>query len=121
MLMGQAANEFFHASAPWKQVTVDRGLAASTLAMSVVYIAALAVLLEPFAPTLSSQMLIHFDGYLSAPDRSELYNAKVQVAVDRLASGYRSPVPAKILIPRIDPSAIERWKEELEAKSAPHS
>ncbi len=117
IMLSQAANEFFHAQEPWKQVKADKALAEKTLAVSVFYLAALAVIIEPLVPTLSRNMLTHFGGLFDA-DLRAIYTGDLEKIARALGNGYKSAVPAKVLLPRIDPLVIKKWKEELAATAA---
>lgn len=113
ILFSQAANEFFHAQAPWKQIKEDRDAAARTLAMAVVTIASLAVILEPFVPGVAGELKKHFEGYLGKKDIADIYLGDIPRLVSIFQKGYKSPVPPKVLVPRIDAKVIQKWKEEL--------
>src|SRR5690606_26135558 len=55
------ANTYFSDSAPWAQIKEDENKAKETIAYSSIYAFVLGVVFEPFLPTLSKNILSHFE------------------------------------------------------------
>jgi len=117
LALSQLANEYFHGQAPWQVIKTDRAATAATLAQSLVYIAALGVILRPLTPTLAERLLGHFEGYMTPEMARDIYAGRVGGLVAEFQSrGFRNPRPSEALIPRLDPKVVQVWKDELIAK-----
>ncbi len=113
ILFSQGANEFFHHSEPWKQIKTSKDDAAKTIALSIFYIACLNALLKPFTPTLAEKLSEYFKGYLTEKDFASLYQGDFTVLTKAFQNGYKAPLEPKVLLPRLDPKALDPWKEAL--------
>ncbi|MGE4232980.1 MAG: methionine--tRNA ligase [Bacteriovoracia bacterium] len=107
----QAANEFFHEQAPWKQVKENKDLAAQTLASAVLYTCALSIFLEPFTPSLALKLQDFFPKLPSI--KLDFYNSGDIKRLLSIFSEYKLPRSPSVLIQKIDPKIIALWKEKL--------
>lgn len=113
MFIGQSANNFFSDSAPWAQVKEDKDLAAKTLAYSSIYAMSLGVIMKPFLPVLSEQILNHFEKVLSDENASRLYKGEVEVIKDIFGNGHSVETKVDALVPKIEDELIKQKLSEL--------
>ncbi|WP_127716892.1 methionine--tRNA ligase [Halobacteriovorax sp. HLS] len=112
MSIGQSANNFFSENAPWAQIKTDVDAAGKTLAYSSIYALCLGVVMKPFLPELSKNILVHFNNVLDEEMEKRIYAADLSVLDSIFANGHVLTQPVEALVPKIDDSLI---KEELEA------
>ncbi|MBN20413.1 MAG: methionine--tRNA ligase [Bdellovibrionaceae bacterium] len=113
MNFGQTANEFFHAAEPWKVIKEDEAQAERLIALSVIHIAAIGIVLEPFVPHLSNRLMQSFEHYFSKTTEAEVYQGNFESLMKAFEKGFKLSAPPEVLMPRIDSDLIEQWKNSL--------
>jgi methionyl-tRNA synthetase len=112
LVIGNKGNEFFHSAEPWKQIKVDREAAARSCAMALTFSGTIGALLQPLVPGISRRMLAYFD--LGEDLTRAIYNQGSGPLVAHLArEGFRTNLPAQVLVPRIEDEVIDKLKEEM--------
>jgi methionyl-tRNA synthetase len=112
----QAANEYFHAQEPWKQIKQDRAAAEQTLAISMIYLTALAIFIEPVVPGISSKILAHFEGYLDRDSVARIYQGNLGLLVKAFNNGFKNRIAPQVLLPRLEKNVLIKWESELQEK-----
>ncbi|MCP4915141.1 MAG: methionine--tRNA ligase [Oligoflexia bacterium] len=113
MFIGQSANNFFSDSAPWAQIKENKDLAAKTLAYSSIYAMSLGVIMKPFLPVLSDQILNHFEKVLSDDNASRLYKGDIEVIKEIFENGHSVETKVDALVPKIEDELIKQKLSEL--------
>ena len=112
MSIGQSANNYFSDNAPWAQIKVDKDLAGKTLAYSSMYALCVGVMMKPFLPELSVNILNHYKNILNSENEMKVYSGDLSVLSEIFKDGHVLTEPVEALVPKIDKELIE---EELEA------
>lgn len=116
MQIGQKANNFFSDNAPWAQIKEDKDLAGKTLAHSSLYALSLGVILSPFLPKLSANILKHFENVVSNENQMKIYNGDLSVIEECFANGHKLEHTVEVLVPKIEDSLIKEMYAQLEQK-----
>lgn len=111
LMLGQTANEFFQAAAPWKQIKENRGAAAATLAASVLYAASFAAMLEPVVPGIARKLREQLG--LAEAALVPAYRGQAGALAKVFAAGFKLPKEPTVLLPQIMPEQIAEWKAKL--------
>jgi len=117
MTIGHDANNYFSEQAPWAQFKEDKEIAAKTLAYSSQYILILGVMLSPYLPDLSRNILDFFSDCLTVDFQKEIYLGKIEILEKVFANGLMIKTQPKALVPKIEDSIIKSLVEELKGQS----
>ncbi len=117
MSIGHDANNYFSEMAPWAQFKEDENTAAKTMAWTTQYILALGVLLSPYLPDLSGEILSFYSDILTRDQEVELYRGNTEIFDKIFHKGMKVSVKPKALVPKIDDDVIKELEEELAAKT----
>ncbi|OUR99704.1 methionine--tRNA ligase [Halobacteriovorax marinus] len=116
MSIGQKANNYFSDNAPWASIKVDKDAAGKTLAYSSTYALCLGVILQPFLPKLSSNILNHFKNITNVEQIMKIYQGDLSVLETIFAKGHLLTETVEALVPKIDKELIEAQLELLKVK-----
>lgn len=116
MSIGQSANNFFSDNAPWAQIKVDKDLAGKTLAYSSMYALCVGVMMKPFLPELSANILNHYKNVLNSDNEMKIYSGDLSVLSEIFKDGHVLTEPVEALVPKIDKELIEAELEALASK-----
>ncbi|MDH5581528.1 MAG: methionine--tRNA ligase [Bdellovibrionales bacterium] len=116
MYIGQQVNTFFSDEAPWASIKEDPAKAAETIAHTTMLISVLAVLLSPYLPELSENILKHYPNGFDHENRKRIYSGDLDVLIDIFGNGYKIQGKPSALVPKIDDSVIKELVEGLNAK-----
>lgn len=112
MAIGHDANTFFSDRAPWAEFKEDPNKAAETIAWSGMYILTLGVLLAPYLPQLSSN-IISFYGELNEETKQRIYAGDLEALSAVFNQKFALKGKPKALVPKIEDDAIKHMEEEL--------
>ncbi len=118
MAIGHSANNFFSDRAPWAQLKESESAAKKTIAQSAMFIFSLAVMLRPFLPTLSSNILGYFMEGVDEKLIKELYSGNLQSVNSffQKESKFNLKKNPEALILKIDEALIKKLNETLRQK-----
>ena len=112
MKLGAEANTYFSDSAPWAQIKEDENKARETIAYSSIYAFVLGVVFAPFLPTLSKNILSHFEG-VTEEIQKKVYAGDISALSDFFNLDMKLAKSPEGLVPKLDKKRIEELSLEL--------
>jgi methionyl-tRNA synthetase len=116
MSMGQMANTYFSDQAPWAQIKTDPELAKKTIANTSQLIFILGVLLSPYLPDLSTEILKFFGDTGLNNVKGRIYKGEIEALTELFYGDYKLSGDPSILVPKIENEIIEKLELELRSK-----
>lgn len=116
MSIGHDANEFFSSHEPWATIKTNPEKACETIAWSANYVFALGVMLKPFLPILSQNILKYFGSLASEENMKQIYLGNINHFIKIFVENFKINGEVEGLVPKIDPDLIKKLTEQLENK-----
>ena len=117
MTLSQSVNTYFSDLAPWAQIKTDEAAAKETIGVTGIQILILAVLFEPFLPTLSKNILGLYGEQVTEKIKTDIYKSDYSSLEELFSENIKLAGDPQVLVPKIDKAIIASLQESLNAKS----